>query len=106
MKLQEYLKIRIEKYIEKIKKERNIEDIAFEVYKAKTTSSIYVTAKTMANETPIKIKFRFSDHYSEKVKTKIVTKSTTFGHIQRKIDQMIKEVRALRIKMLINEIKK
>ena len=106
MKVQEQLKKRIEKYIEKLKKEKSIEDIYFKVTQAKTTCSIYITVGTMANETPIKLRFRISDHYSKKTKTKIVTKSTSFLQIQNKINEMIVDVRKLRVKLLLNEIKK
>ena len=102
MKLNSELYNRIEKQIH-ICNEK-YEDVEFDIKKSNTTNSIYIQAYNKANEIPVKLSYRFSDHRNSSVKTKIISKNTKFSYINRVIDKMVKDVRNIRFKQLMNQI--
>ena len=102
---QEELTKKIENFITQEKTKRDLSDLSFKVLKSQTTNSIYVTVRSYVNNEDIKISYRFSDHKNSKVKTKIVKGKIDNDFIAKKINLMIKQVRYIRYKVLLNETK-
>ena len=96
MKIDEELLIKLEKYIQKIKKEKKIKDIdliSYEIKMSKTTKSIYIKVWTFLGEEVYKKYIRISDHHSKNVKkTVFVTDQTNLELIYKQIRKMIADV--------------
>lgn len=96
MKIDEELLIKIDNYIQKIKKEKMIKDIdliSYEVRMSKTTKSIYITVWTFLEKEIYKKYYRISDHPNKKVKqATIVKKETNLDFIYKRIRKMIADV--------------
>jgi hypothetical protein len=102
--IQESLITKIEKYIEKLKREQDLADFTFKVSKSKSTNSIYIQIYSYVDKEQIRLSYRFSDHFNSGVKTKIVTKSMSFDFIERKIQKMISEIKKIRLKKLMKKV--
>lgn len=93
MKINEELLINIDKYIQKLKKDKTIKDIdliSYEIKMSKTTKSIYIKVWTFLGKETYKKYYRISDHHSKKVKKAvIVTNETNLELIYKQIRKMI-----------------
>ena len=106
MIIQDALISRIEQYIEKLKKERELDRIEFRVSKSQSTSSTYITLISFVEGERIKLQFRISDHYNSKVKTKILKKNTKFTLIEKEIKMLIRRTNKIRFKIKMNHVSK
>lgn len=96
MEINEELLIKIDKYIQKIKKEKMIKDIDLISYKikmSKTTKSFYIHVWTFLGKETYKKYYRISDHHNKKVKKGvIVNDETNLELIYKNIRKMIADV--------------
>lgn len=104
MIIQEQLYKRIEGLINSKRNNPKYNDVRFKLSKSKSSNSIYMTVMTMVQDNHIRIKYRISDHYNSRVKTKIVRRSTTFKFIERKLNSMIRQARLIRYNHLVKSI--
>lgn len=106
MKLSETLIKKIEQHIERLKIKKDLSNFYFKIRKSKTSKSIYIHLYTQVNNKIIKRQFRISDHQSKMKNTKVVTESTKFSYIKRRIEKLIKDAKNARYKALCENIKK
>lgn len=106
MVLQDALVNRINKYIEKLKKQRDLSHIYFKVSASKTSTSIYIQMYSFVDDEKIRVSFRLADHYKSRIKTKILKKHTKFHLIEREIDSMIARINKKRFQIKLNNINK
>lgn len=96
MEINEELLIKIDKYIQKMKKEKMIKDIeliSYEIRMSKTTKSIYIKVWTSLGNETYKKNYRISDHYGKKTKNGvIVSNETNLELIYKRIRKMIADV--------------
>ena len=96
MVIQENLIERVEAYVDTLRQQKKYENYLFKVRKSKTTMSLYVQIFSRINGEMIRLTYRFSDHKNSKVKTKVLTKNTSFTFIERKIKAMLKSMQRIR----------
>lgn len=89
-----------------IKKNQKNGHIAFDLRQSKTTLSIYLTAKTIAEGKLIKKTIRFSDHGTGRriKKGSNPNRKNRKNLIERQIENLIKEIEKIRLKALIKKI--
>lgn len=106
MIIQESLCQRIENLFNRKRNDKSFDDIKFDVKQSKTTKSIYITVSTKIDGERFRNTFRISDHGNSKARTKVVKSSTRFDYIERRVNTMVKIVREMRYKYLLESINK
>lgn len=108
MILQTKLLNKINNYIEKLYKNKEIKNLHLCNWKAyqASTGSIYIKVWSFLGEEKYTMTYRLSDHYKKSVKTKIVEKTTKFSSIERKIKNLFVSILRARLKNTLNQIGK
>lgn len=108
MILQTKLVNKINNYIEKLYRNKEIENLHLCNWKAyqASTGSIYIKVWSFLGEEKYTITYRLSDHYRKSVKTKIIEKSTNFSFIEKRIKNLFVSILKARLRNTINQIGK